>query len=86
MDTFDAAKEHRDEHKKRGEPESKAEERRINNLLKAVEAADAECKKLEYWSDIKKLAEDGNTGNATDLGSGCDHKRAESNGSGAAHL
>lgn len=59
------------------------EERRINNLLKAVEAADEQCKKLEYWSDIRKLAEDGSAGNATDPESGWDDKWQGLDGSGA---
>ena len=85
MNTFDAAKDHRQEHKERGEKEDEVEERRINNLLKAVEAADAECKKLEYWSDIRKLAEDGDAGNATDSSSGWDHGWQGLDKSGAAH-
>ncbi|KAF2275373.1 uncharacterized protein EI97DRAFT_434225 [Westerdykella ornata] len=85
MDRFEAAKEHREEHKRRGEPEDTAEERKINNLLRAVEAADAECKKLEYWSDIRKLAEDGKAGNATDPASGWDHSWEGLDRSGPAH-
>jgi hypothetical protein len=72
MDTFDAAKEHRQKHKEESKPEGEAEERRINHLMKSVEAADAECKKLEYWSDIRHLAETGAAGNATDPDSGWD--------------
>jgi hypothetical protein len=74
MDRFDAAKEHREQHEKEARPEGEAEERRINNLLKAVEAADSECKKLEYWSDIKNLTEEGKAGNATDPSMGWDEK------------
>ncbi|KAF2114357.1 hypothetical protein BDV96DRAFT_613104 [Lophiotrema nucula] len=66
MHTFDAAREHREEHKQEGKPEEDSEERRINNLLRAVEAAEGECKKLEYWSDIRRLTEHGDTINATD--------------------
>jgi len=85
METIDDARTHRDSHKKSGQPENEAEERRINNLLKAVEAADAECKKLEYWSDIKRLAEEGNAGNATDPKSGWDEKWQGLDASGAEH-
>lgn len=85
MDRFDAAKDHREEHKKEDKPESEAEERRINNLLKAIEAADSECKKLEYWSDIKNLAEDGKAGDATDPSRGWDEKWQGLDGSGAPH-
>jgi hypothetical protein len=67
--TIDAAQTHRESHQETGKPENEAEERRINNLLKAIEAADAECKKLEYWSDIRGLVEDGRAGNAMDEGS-----------------
>ncbi|CAI6333524.1 unnamed protein product [Periconia digitata] len=64
--TIDAAQSHREQHEETGERESEVEKRRIDNLLKAVEAADAECKKLEYWSDIKRLAEVGEAGTAAD--------------------
>lgn len=85
MDRFDAAKDHRKEHEKEGKVESEAEERRINNLLKAVEAADSECKKLEYWSDIKNLAEEGKAGEATEPSRGWDEKWQGLDGSGAKH-
>ena len=67
--TIDAARAHRAEHLQNSTPENEAEERRINNLLKAVEAADDECRKLEYWSDIRRLTEKGRAGNAVDSGS-----------------
>ncbi|KAF9741800.1 hypothetical protein PMIN06_006212 [Paraphaeosphaeria minitans] len=85
METIDDARTHRGTHKERGKPENEVEERRINNLLKAVEAADAECKKLEYWSDIKILAEEGNAGHATDPNSGWDEKWQGLDSSGAEH-
>ncbi|KAF2477096.1 uncharacterized protein BDR25DRAFT_251665 [Lindgomyces ingoldianus] len=84
MRTFDVAKDHREEHRERGEPEDEVEERRINNLLKAVEAAEAECKKLEYWSDIRKLAENGSDGAADPAGE-WDHQWEGLGGSGAVH-
>ncbi|KAL6709287.1 hypothetical protein ACN47E_001694 [Coniothyrium glycines] len=74
MERFEAARFHRDEHKKDDKPEGEAEQRRIDNLLKAVEAADSECKQLEYWSDIKNLVEEGKAGNATDTDKGWDEK------------
>lgn len=83
MDRFDAAKAHREEHRKEDKPEGEAEERRINNLLKAIEAADSECKKLEYWSDIKNLAEEGKAGEAMDPSRGWDEKWQGLDGSGA---
>lgn len=85
MTTFDDASSHRAEHKERGEPEDAGEEQRITNLLRAVEAADAECKKLEYWSDIKKLAEGGEAGNATDPKHGWGKHWQGLDSSGAAH-
>jgi hypothetical protein len=65
MDTFDAAEKHRDEHKTEGKPEGEAEARRIDNLLKAVKAADVECKKLEYWSDIRRRVDGTRHGRAS---------------------
>jgi hypothetical protein len=85
METIEDARADRITLKESGKPENGAEERRINNLLKAVEAADAECKKLEYWSDIKMLAEEGNAGNATDPSSGWDEKWQGIDSSGAEH-
>ncbi|KAJ8112666.1 hypothetical protein OPT61_g5013 [Boeremia exigua] len=85
MDTFDAAKTHREEHKSQGKPEGEAEARRINNLLKAVEAADVECKKLEYWSDIRELAVEGKAGNAAAEASGWDEKWQGVDDSGPKH-
>lgn len=85
MNTIDTAQETRDEHKKNKQPEDSNEEQRINNLLKAVEAADAECKKLEYWSDIRKLAESGDAGRATDPKYGWDERWEGLDSSGAPH-
>ena len=85
MSTFDDAKDHREEHKKSGEPENETEERRINNLLKAVEAAEGECKKLEYYSDIRRLTEEGDIGTEKEPSNGYNHKQEASNGSNADH-
>lgn len=52
-----------------GEEEKVEEERtgkRISNLMIAIRAADAEVKRLEYWSDIKEIAEEGATKGAVD--------------------
>lgn len=40
--------------------------RQADNLLRAVEAADEQVKRLEYWSDIKSMARKGETLHATD--------------------
>ena len=85
MERFEAARTHRDEHEKEDKPEGEAEQRRIDYLLKAIEAADSECKKLEYWSDIKNLAEEGKAGNATDPSMGWDEKWQGLDVSGAKH-
>ncbi|KAL5115393.1 hypothetical protein ACEQ8H_006693 [Pleosporales sp. CAS-2024a] len=85
MDRFEAAKSHREEHKASGKPEGHVEERRITNLTKAIEAADSECKKLEYWSDIRMLAHQGNAGTATDIKHGWDEKWQGLDESGAKH-
>ena len=86
MATFDDVKTRREEHKRNGEPEDEVEVRRINNLLKAIEAADNECKKLEYWSDIKNLTEEGKAGNATDANMGWDEEKWQGlDASGAKH-
>ncbi|KAF2875664.1 hypothetical protein BDV95DRAFT_484763 [Massariosphaeria phaeospora] len=85
MNTIDAAREHRKSHETEGNPENAAEERRINNLLKALEAADEECKKLEYWSDIRTLTESGVAGNATDPRSGWGPEWEGLDNSGADH-
>ncbi|OCK79917.1 hypothetical protein K432DRAFT_382651 [Lepidopterella palustris CBS 459.81] len=67
MRTFEAAREHREEHKMNGKPEDEFEERRIDNLIKAIKAADEECKKLEYWSDIRGMTKGGNNLAASDV-------------------
>ncbi|KAK3714469.1 hypothetical protein LTR37_007775 [Vermiconidia calcicola] len=38
-----------------------AASRHAENLMKAVKAADEQVKKLEYWSDIKSMAQSGST-------------------------
>jgi hypothetical protein len=73
MHEFEAAEQHRDEHKDRGEEESDEEKRHIDNLLKAVEAADDQCKQLEYWSDVKDMTRDGDILRASAHVHGWDH-------------
>lgn len=41
-------------------------QRRCNNLKAAIRHADEECKRLEYWSDIRKIVKEGQTNSATD--------------------
>jgi hypothetical protein len=67
---FDAASSHRDQHLERGEPEDDVEERQIDNLLKAIHAADEQVKELEFWSDIKAMATNGESADAASEGQG----------------
>ena len=46
---------------KQTQQEHDAAARQAENLMKAVQAADEQVKKLEYWSDIKSMAEGGKT-------------------------
>ncbi|KAL3424488.1 Meiotically up-regulated gene 65 protein [Phlyctema vagabunda] len=48
------------------EDEKSRKEENIKNLQDAVHAADEEVKKLEYWSDVKEMAEKGETQGAVD--------------------
>lgn len=41
-------------------------QRRCNNLKAAIRHADEECKRLEYWSDQKRLVKEGETKTGTD--------------------
>ncbi|KAK4236727.1 hypothetical protein C8A03DRAFT_45313 [Achaetomium macrosporum] len=43
-------------------------DRRVNNLAAAVKHADEEVRRLEYWSDVKSMAEEGDS-------KGADHKQ-----------
>lgn len=66
-DSADEAQQHRDQHDAEHRPEGPKEKRRIDNLLKAAEAADKEIQGLEFWSDRKHVlqtqdeADDGDT-------------------------
>lgn len=53
--TANDAREHRQTHEDDDKPEGEAERRRINNLLAAVDAANAEIGTLEFWSDRKHV-------------------------------
>jgi len=61
MRTFDSIQSHRESHKNGKRPEGEQEKARIDALLDAVKAADAECKRLEYWSDIRDVIRHGET-------------------------
>jgi len=49
------ARQHRQKHEDEQNPENDAESRRIDNILAAVDAANAEISGLEYWSDRKDI-------------------------------
>lgn len=66
MDQANAASTHREEHKNQDKEEGPEEKLRIDNLLHAIDAADREVKRLEYWSDIRKMAQRGHTAAAVD--------------------
>lgn len=66
MEEVHAASAHREEHTAQAKPESDREKSRIDNLLKAVDAADREVRRLEYWSDIRRMVRKGETEGPTD--------------------
>ncbi|THW99342.1 hypothetical protein D6D13_10183 [Aureobasidium pullulans] len=61
-----AAEKSRDEHTAHDEEVSAQEQQTITNLEAAVEAADEQVKRLEYWSDVRDMARSGITSFATD--------------------
>lgn len=56
-----SAEEHRAEHERRGKAEFANEKRRIDGLLRGVEAAEREVQRLEYWSDVRDVVRKGET-------------------------
>ncbi|KAL9053722.1 MAG: hypothetical protein Q9162_004596 [Coniocarpon cinnabarinum] len=55
------ASEKRADHDKKGTEESALEKQKIDELLKAIDAAEDEVKSLEYWSDIRDMVQAGET-------------------------
>ncbi len=55
----ESASSQREEHAQRGKNESADEQKRIDNVLQAVKAAEEQVKKLEFWSDVRDLTRDG---------------------------
>ena len=82
MHKFDVATAHREEHEKRGEAENEQEKRYIDNLLSAVNTADEQCKKLEYWSDVRDVVRKGEAIGATRPEYGWGHEWAGVDASG----
>ncbi|KAI9715541.1 MAG: hypothetical protein M1828_000793 [Chrysothrix sp. TS-e1954] len=70
---IDAASDHRNEHQRRQEPEHKDEKGSIDNLQRAIEAADKEIQRLEFWSDIKDAVSKGESVGAAAVGKGWGH-------------
>lgn len=69
---FDEASDYKkDEDETEIEPSKK---RRLDNLQAAVKAADEEVKRLEFWSDVKDMAEKGETKGAMDESQGWDNR------------
>ncbi|KAI9833584.1 MAG: hypothetical protein M1819_003537 [Sarea resinae] len=73
------------------DPEDAAEKRRIDNLCRAVQAAEHEVRRLEYWSDFRRAGGGDSTAAGEDTdegeecvegGKGCDHKWVGLDGSG----
>lgn len=54
-ETANDARQHRQKHEDDQKPEADAESRRIDNILAAVDAANAQISGLEYWSDRKDI-------------------------------
>jgi hypothetical protein len=70
---FRAATAHRDEHKQREEAEDEHEKKSIDNLLNAMNIADEQCRRLEYWSDIKTMEQKGGVFGSADHSHNHDH-------------
>lgn len=85
MQKFEAASNHREEHLRRGEAEDEREKRDIDILLQAVKAADEEVKRLEYWSDIRDIARQGQTIGASGEAYGWGHEWQGIDNSGPHH-
>ncbi len=84
MSIFHDAKDHREQHEESGKPKNETEARKIDSLLKAVEAAEGECTRLEYYSDIRKLTEEGASGLEQESVVENDQAEASEKGKGAA--
>ncbi len=70
---IDAASDHREEHRRRDEPEYVNEKQKIDSLLKAVKGAENQIQQLEYWSDIHDIQNKGEYVGAGDEAQGWNH-------------
>jgi len=66
MDELDKASDLRQVHTEQHKVEGTMEGKRIDNLIRARDAAEVEVKRLEYWSDIRRMAREGATLTAED--------------------
>lgn len=65
-DSADEAQQHRDQHDAEDRPEGPQEKRKIDNLLKAAQAANKEIQGLEFWSDRKHVLQTEDEGDDAD--------------------
>ncbi|KAF4630778.1 hypothetical protein G7Y89_g7359 [Cudoniella acicularis] len=72
---FDEVSHPKEEYDGTDDDKDSPEKRRLKNLEAALVHADEEVKKLEFWSDVKNLAENGETLGAVDKFQGWDGKR-----------
>ncbi|KAI1136148.1 hypothetical protein F5Y05DRAFT_111724 [Hypoxylon sp. FL0543] len=63
---------HDDQADKGDKGKSPATQQKAENLAEAIKHADEEVRRLEYWSDIKGMAESGESGGAVDYRKGWD--------------
>ncbi|KAI6092195.1 hypothetical protein F4821DRAFT_158997 [Hypoxylon rubiginosum] len=64
---------HDDEADTKQKGKSTVSQQKADNLAEAIKHADEEVRRLEYWSDIKGMAESGASRGAVDCDSGWDH-------------
>ncbi|KAI1085268.1 hypothetical protein F5B20DRAFT_137483 [Whalleya microplaca] len=74
---------HEEELEKQPKEKSPAINRKAENLAEAIKHADEEVRRLEYWSDIKDMAENGETAGAVDCNKGWDSSWEGVDNSGA---
>lgn len=66
LDTFAKASDHLKNRIDGEEETGDVERRRVDSLEKALRVADEQVRRLEYWSDVKEMAQDGETQGAVD--------------------
>ncbi|KAI9658195.1 MAG: hypothetical protein M1831_004042 [Alyxoria varia] len=71
------AQDRRDEHKRNKTVESDDERRKADDLMRAVEATEAEVQKLEFWSDVKGVVQGGHSFSGAQGANSADEKAVE---------